>query len=109
MSLPSRFSGTGSLEFEFDRSDEMSINYQCIYVSGVEINLSEATQETNLIQLYYADEQGEDLLWDSNPSNKRHVSYTPNQHIPLPNGARLVLRYANPDEREVTARFLWRV
>ena len=27
------------------------------------------------MQLYYEDAQGKDLLWESNPENKRHVSY----------------------------------
>ena len=108
--IQSRFSTSEAAEFQFGRDgDKPSYNKRTLFVSSIEINLSEATQETNLIQLYFEDEAGKDLMWESNPANKRHISYSPNQHIPVSNEAKLILEYANPDSRIVTARFLWRI
>lgn len=107
--IPSRFSTRESVEFEFNRSAEMSINYQNVYVSGVEINFATAPTSTDTMQLFFSDDEGEDLIWEGNAQSKTHLSYAPKLHIPVPNKSKLILRYENPNDVEVTARFLWRV
>ena len=109
MKLISRFTSNEALDFEFKLPEDGLQNRQTLFVSQVAINFTAAPTSAGDVQIYISDDEGEDQIWESPAINKTHLSYAPKLHVPVTKGSKLILRYANPDSVEVTARFLWRV
>ena len=63
--------------------------------------------DSSTVELCFADDAGEDLIWEVDTQNKKHCAYAPNILIPVSKGAKRILRYANPESVRVTTRFLW--
>ena len=109
MKLISRFTSNKALDFEFELPEDGLQNRQTLFVSQVAINFNTSPTTAGDMQIYISDDEGEDQIWESPAINKTHLSYEPKLHVPVTKGSKLILRYANPDSVEVTARFLWRV
>lgn len=110
MILQSRFSSSEAVDFEFHRSeDEPSINKRTLFVSHIETNFGTAPTTRGNVQVFISDAEGEDLIWESEAQSKTHLSFAPKIHVPVPNDAKLILRYANEDSVEFTSRFLWQL
>ena len=108
--IKSRFSGHASVEFEFHRPEtEPLTNRVTLFVSHVLVNFATAPTTAGDVQIFISDDAGEDLIWEAEAMNKTHLSFSPALHVPVTNRTKLILRYANADSGEVTARFLWRV
>ena len=108
MSIQSRFTSSTTVAFEFQRTEALA-NQPTLFVSQVAINLASAPTAQGEIEIFLSDHEGEDLIWEAEAMSKTHVSYSPKLHLPVTRDAKLILRYANADSVEVTARFLWRV
>ena len=109
MSIQSRFtSSDAAVEFEIRMPDELQ-NKETLFVSHVVVNFGAAPTTAGNVQILISDDEGEDLLWEAEAMSKTHLPFTPALHVPVPKDAKLILRYANEDTVEVTARFLWRV
>ena len=80
-----------------------------LFVSHVLVNFAAAPTTAGDVQLFISDSEGEDLLSESEAMRKTHLSFSPVLHVPVAKGAKLILKYANADSVEVTARFLGRV
>ena len=109
MKLISRFTSNEALDFEFELSEDGLRNKQTLFVSQVAINFTAPPTTAGDVQIYISDNEGEDMIWRATAQANTHVFYLPKLHLPVPIGSKLILRYANPDSVEVTARFLWRV
>ena len=109
MTLISRFTSNEALDFEFKLPEDGLRNRQTLFVSQVAINFTAAPTTAGDVQIYISDDEGEDQIWESPAINKTHIAYEPKLHVPIPKGSKLILRYANADSVEVTARFLWQV
>ena len=107
--IQTRFTGSAEIEFEFQRTEDNLSNHPTLFVSHVSANFGTAPTAAGDVRIYISDNEGEDQIWESPAINKTHIAYEPKLHVPVPRGAKLILRYANPDAVEVTARFLWRV
>ena len=108
MTLQSRFSSNTVVDFEFQRTKPI-VNTPTLFVSHVLANFGTAPTAAGYVRIYISDNEGEDLIWQSTAQAKKHLAYAPKLDLPVPIGSKLVLRYANADSVEVTARFLWRV
>ena len=108
MALQSRFSSNTVVDFEFQRTKPI-VNTPTLFVSHLTIGFATAPTTAGKVQVFFSDVEGESLIWEGTPQGKTFMSCTPKLHIPVPKNAKLILRYANPDSVEVTARFLWRV
>ena len=109
MTLISRFTSNEALDFEFKLPEDRLRNRQTLFVSQVAINFTAAPTTAGKAQLFISDDTGEDLIWESEAMGKTHLPFLPTVPVPIPKGSKLILRYANADSVEVTARFLWQV
>ena len=106
--IQSRFTSSTAVAFEFQRTEALA-NQPTLFVSQIAINLASAPTAQGEIEIFLSDHEGEDKIWRIEGMNKTFTSYTPKLHLPIAKDAKLILRYANADSVEVTARFLWRV
>ena len=109
MKLISRFTSNEALDFEFELPEDGLQNKQTLFVSQVAINFTAPPTTAGDVQIYISDNEGEDMIWRATAQAKTHVFYLPKLYLPVTKGSKLILRYANADSVEVTARFLWRV
>ena len=107
--IQSRFTGSTAIAFEFQRTKGDLPNHPALFVSHVTIDFTTAPTTAGKVQVFFSDVEGESLIWEGTPQGKTFMSCTPKLHIPVPKNAKLILRYANANSVEVTARFLWRV
>ena len=109
MSIQSRFtSSEANVAFEIQMPAEF-LNRSTLLVSHVAINFGTAPTTAGNVQIFISDDEGEDLIWEAEAMGKTHLPFSPALHVPVPKDAKLILRYANEDTVEVTARFLWQV
>ena len=109
MKLISRFTSNEALEFKFELPEDGLQNKQTLFVSQVAINFTAPPTTASDVQIFISDDEGEDLIWEDEAMSQTHLRFSPNSHIPVKKGAKRIIRYANPDTVEVTARFLWHV
>ena len=112
MKLISRFTSNEALDFEFKLPEDGLRNRQTLFVSQVAINFTAAPTTAGDVQIYISDDEGEDHdlgIRGNGGSQHTCVLFTDTSPVPIPKGSKLILRYANADSVEVTARFLWRV
>ncbi len=105
--IQSRFSSNGPVAFEFELPADILPNKSTIRVSQILINFVTPPTDSSTVQLCFADDAGEDLIWEVDTKNKKHCAYAPNILIPVSKGAKRILRYANPESVRGTTRFLW--
>ena len=106
--IQSRFTSSEAVEFEFQLPDSDTYrNQRTLFIANVSTNFETAPTSAGSIQICISDEQGEDCLWEGAAQNQKRVSFYPFQEVPIPPGAKLVIRYENPDEVEATSRVMW--
>ena len=106
--IQSRFTSNKVVAFELQRTEPLR-NQTTRFVSHVLVNFATAPTTAGNVQIFISDDEGEDLIWEAEAMRKTHLSFSPALHVRVARGAKLILKYANTDSVEVTARFLWRV
>ena len=105
--IPSRFTNSEAVEVEFELPTDEFRNQQTMFIAQVTTNFKTVPTTAGDIEIYYSDDQGEDLVWAGAVANKKRVSFYPFQEIPIPPGAKLIVRFDNDDSVETTVRIIW--
>lgn len=109
MSIQSRFTSSEAVDFEFELPENVLPSRSTLWVSHVLVNFGTTPTDAGDVQLFFADDAGEDLIWAAAAVNKDHLRLSLPYQLPVPRDAKLILQYSNPNTVEVSARFLWTV
>lgn len=104
---------SGALDFEFFLPEGALLNRSTQKVSHVRINFESTPTGADTVDIFYSGGEGDDAVADlieSLPAaSESHLRFSPATPIPIPNDAKLIVRYANTNSVEVSVLILWQI